>query len=493
VQEPLVGSLIANRYRVVRRLGAGGMGTVYVALQEGIEREVALKVVRRDLAGDQVALERFRREAQALAQAHHPHVVTLFDFGPLPGGLYYFAMELVKGQTLRQRLRARGPILAKATIPMMRQVCGALAAAHKLNIVHRDLKPENILLMEAAGTPDFVKILDFGVAKVVKGESPEQSAEQQLTDRNSVVGTPGYIAPEVSLHGNTTDPRSDLYALGVIWYECLAGRQPFTAPTPTALIMAHAIDPVQQLPSEVPLPVAGLVLRLLAKDPNDRPSSAEELVAIIDALPQLGSHHTPAATPAMFASPHGPTADNTPRSNLFARAQQAAEVSAEQARQSMMTTQHSPPLSIVDAPVGEVTESGPAPTAPGLKAKRGPAMVAAALALVLALAAVAFALLRPDPNAHASHDAGPGPRDLFVATGDAGPNASDGGVSARDGGASARDGGASTDVTRDGGASVDARDAGVDSVAADAGPKKRKPRNPNNPKPPDEHDPDLGD
>jgi len=282
-----VGKLVADRYRIVRRLGGGGMGTVYIAVQEPLGREVALKVVRRDLASDDRSVERFRREAQSLSQAHHPHIVSLYDFGELPDGSLYFAMELVQGENLRERIVRTGPLPVKSTITLMRDAASALVAAHALSIIHRDLKPENILLMEAAGEPDFVKLADFGVAKVVGTD--DVVGEEALTQRGGVVGTPGYIAPEITLRGVNTDPRSDLYSLGVVWFECLAGRPPFRAQTATALLMAHAMDPIPPLPDEVPLHVAGLVQRLLAKQPEDRPESAAQLISLLDALAPVDS------------------------------------------------------------------------------------------------------------------------------------------------------------------------------------------------------------
>lgn len=284
----MVGKLVADRYRVVRRLGSGGMGTVYVAVQEPLGREVALKVVRRELAGEKRTLERFRREAKSLSTAHHPHIVTLYDFGELASGALWFAMELVRGEDLRQRLMRDGPVPVRKTVAIIRDAASALAAAHAMGIIHRDLKPENILLMEAAGRPDFVKLVDFGVAKLPV-EPDADPAEEHLTMRGMVVGTPGYIAPEVALHDISNDPRSDLYALGVVWFECLSGHPPFGARTATALMMMHATEPVPPLPAEVPLPIAGLVQRLLAKNPDDRPPNAEALLVALDALPPFDS------------------------------------------------------------------------------------------------------------------------------------------------------------------------------------------------------------
>jgi serine/threonine protein kinase len=317
--ELLVGKLVADKYRIVRRLGGGGMGTVYVAVQEPLGREVAFKVIRREMQTDERSIERFQREALALSKVQHPHIVVLHDFGALPTGSLYFAMELVKGENLRQRLQRVGALSIKAGIDVVRAACGALAAAHAIGIIHRDLKPENILLMDAPGAPDFVKLVDFGVAKLTGSDALAEG--EQLTAQGSVVGTPGYIAPEVAIRGVTTDPRSDLYALGVVWYECLAGRRPFLASTPTALLMAHALQPVPPLPSDVPLPVAGLVQRLLAKSPDDRPSSAQELARLIEALPSDGGTAPRSLVAEVTAG--APTVDDNSRVAPVADAERA--------------------------------------------------------------------------------------------------------------------------------------------------------------------------
>jgi serine/threonine-protein kinase len=468
--EILVGKLVADRYRVVRRLGAGGMGTVYVAIQEQLGREVALKVVRRDLSTDERTLERFRREALSLSQAHHPHIVTLHDFGELPSGALWIAMELVKGENLRQRLVRDGPLSVKKSIALVRDTASALTAAHALNIIHRDLKPENILLMEAAGSPDFVKIVDFGVAKITDAE--EHEGEHTLTARGSVVGTPGYIAPEVSVRGVTTDPRSDLYSLGVVWFECLVGRAPFRAATATALLMAHALDPIPSMPDRVPLAVAGLVQRLLAKAPEDRPESAEELVALIDALPPFDESGAsiprivgPMSNMALVemdaatvndvprVTPSGPRPAARPVDDVVS----APTARPDEARRAVSSpaTAPVPPVVVVEAP----------------PARRRLALVGAMLAGAAATAAVVLPLVL---------SRGPGPT---PAASDAGPVAPVGTPGVVDAGAPA---------AQDAGPAV--VDAGAPtSTAPDAGPRKKRPKGPRHKNPDGTYAPDIYD
>ncbi|MCC7073017.1 MAG: serine/threonine protein kinase [Deltaproteobacteria bacterium] len=429
--ESLIGKLVAERYRISRRLGGGGMGTVYVALQEPLGRDVAFKVVRRELARDPRTLERFRREALSLAQAHHPNIVALHDFGELSDGSLFLAMELVKGDNLRQRLIKRSTLPFKNGIAIVRQVCAALSCAHGLGIIHRDLKPENILLMDAPGAPDFVKIVDFGVAKLTGIDEVANQQGEQLTASGSVVGTPGYIAPEVSVRGVLSDPRSDLYALGVMWFECLAGRPPFRAPTPTSLMMAHAVDPIPPLPSEVPLPIAGLVQRLLAKDPNDRPGSAEELAQLLDHLPGFESGASVPRPRPPEAHPDEATIDDNPR------------LSPRDLRAPLPS--HAPTV-----PARPVVALPLAPRA----ARRAPALAAAALLLVSACGVLAWWWLGRHDTAEAQPDAGL-ISGAVPALHDAGPTTAvaAGATPAVDAGAAASDAG--------------------NAARVDAGPKKR--------------------
>ncbi|MDP2339890.1 MAG: serine/threonine-protein kinase [Deltaproteobacteria bacterium] len=285
--DPLLGTLVAGRYLVERPLGEGGMGAVYRAVQEPLGRAVALKVILGSAAGDPQIGERFKREARLVASLVHPHIVTLHDFGTTDAGMLFLALELLEGTDLRARI-LRGAMPWRDTLPIIRDVAAALAFAHKHGVVHRDLKPENVFLLSNMDRPDFAKVLDFGISKkMADAPSSTSTPHQALTGQGIMIGTPGYMAPELVLEGKTSEPRSDLYALGVVWFEMLTGQAPFTAPTPIALVMRHAQEPApspRSLNLDVPASIEALVLSLLAKRAEQRPAGADAVVAAVSAL-----------------------------------------------------------------------------------------------------------------------------------------------------------------------------------------------------------------
>ena len=231
--EDLVGRVLGGRFQIERPLKRGGMGQVYAAkdTQEG-ERAVAVKVVRQALLEDPQAVARFKREARLVTDLRHDNIVTSLATGQ-DGTLLWIAMELLDGESLRERLDARGRMSWQETLPIIEQVVRALQVAHEKGVIHRDLKPENVMLVG-----ERAKLLDFGVAKQTTVEG--QSGTSNMTGTGLIVGTPGYVAPEVVLEGRTDDPRSDFYALGVTWFEMLTAQKPFTAKTAFALAMRHA-------------------------------------------------------------------------------------------------------------------------------------------------------------------------------------------------------------------------------------------------------------
>ncbi|HKE56554.1 MAG TPA: serine/threonine-protein kinase [Pyrinomonadaceae bacterium] len=265
-----VPQFIAGRFRIERKIGTGGMGTVYRATHLGLERPVAVKIIKSEFAGDSEVAERFLREARTMAKLRHPHAAMIFDAGSLPDGRHFIIMEFVEGETLSEALAQQGRFSFEQAVRIATQVCDVLEEAHRLGIIHRDLKPSNIMLNERG-----VCVLDFGVAKVL-ASSAESTATHASTGSGKLVGTPRYMSPEQCL-GQRVGARSDLYSLGVLLYEMLAGRPPFVDPLQSALLVKQATaspPPLPRLRQDVPRSLALAVHTLLAKRPEDRPRTA---------------------------------------------------------------------------------------------------------------------------------------------------------------------------------------------------------------------------
>jgi serine/threonine-protein kinase len=298
--DDLVGRDVAGRYRVVRRIAAGGMGVVYEATQQPLGRRVALKVIRGSTF-DAVTRVRFEREARAAAALHDPHVVVVYDFGVVDeadGGMF-LAMEFVVGETLRARLGRLGRLSWRDSLSVVTQVARALAAAHAARLVHRDLKPENVMVTAADASRDdaHCKVLDFGLAKSVDNHLLS-SGDRHLTNSGSFVGTPGYISPEI-LNGDDEHPRQDIYALGVMWWELLCGRHPFDAPTPMKTLVRQMheepppLDGAMCPPGEVPDDGALLLRAMMARDPLHRPLDGRDLLQRLAQLPSMSTPPRP--------------------------------------------------------------------------------------------------------------------------------------------------------------------------------------------------------
>jgi serine/threonine protein kinase len=317
----LIGNVIASQFRILKKLGSGGMGSVFLAEQIEMERKVVVKVLHAELsAQNPVVLERFRREAKAVAQLNHPNIVQVFVFGTAENGQMYLAMEYIDGRDLGQEL-GHGPLAQTRSLKILDQACAALIEAHGAGIVHRDLKPENIMLTDRHGNPDYVKVLDFGIAKL---HDSGDSGSPALTQAGTVFGTPRYMSPE-QVRGEPVDARSDIYALGIILYEMLCGRHPFEAVTTIDYLMKHVNEPVP-LPSvefgelEIQPRIENILLKCLEKSSADRYQSVAELqrdvrVALRDfseAVRGFPSNSIATPAPKLAATPrNGPRNEKT--------------------------------------------------------------------------------------------------------------------------------------------------------------------------------------
>ena len=302
-----VGEVVAERYRIDAVLGEGGMGVVYRAEHLHLHKPHALKVLLAEWSSSPDIVARFEREAIAAGNIQSPHVAAATDFGRLPDGSFFLVMEYVNGRTLRSALE-KAPFESERALRIMKGIASALHAAHAVGIVHRDIKPENIMLIERDGDPDFVKVLDFGIAKLQAGVGAGQERRAQpLTQAGTVIGTPDYMSPEQAL-GQPVDARSDLYSVGVIFYEMLVGQVPFTGDALT-MLRQRIIGDVPELPAtvsgEVHPRLANLLRCLLAKVPDNRITSAAELLADIDEC--MGVAH-----PVSRVQPVQPVAQVTP-------------------------------------------------------------------------------------------------------------------------------------------------------------------------------------
>jgi len=275
--DSLLGQVLAGKYRMDERLNEGGMGAVYRGTHVLMDKTVAVKVLRPSLAADEKIVARFSREARAASRISHPHALSVTDFGESEDGVVFLVMEYLDGKTLKEIIREEGPMPLPRVVEIIRQVGGALDAAHGQGVVHRDLKSENIMLLGSIG-PDYAKVLDFGIAKIME---PTGEYDPGLTAPNLVIGTPQYMSPEQCSQAADIDARSDLYSLGVIIYEMLVGHVPFTGHSSTAIMMKHMQDEapsVLQERPDLPSAVGRVLARALAKRPHDRYQHVGDLV-----------------------------------------------------------------------------------------------------------------------------------------------------------------------------------------------------------------------
>jgi serine/threonine-protein kinase len=271
--DPLVGQTIDGRYRVEGVLGEGGMGLVYRSKHIVLGKPLAIKVLRPDVSRDEEIITRFRQEAQSASSIGNQHIIDISDFGTLPDGATYFVMEFLDGSDLTKVIENQQPIAPARVIHIAKQLCAALGAAHEIGIVHRDLKPDNIYLIKRGGDPDFVKVLDFGIAKVGGSSS-------KLTRAGQVFGTPHYMSPE-QCSGSGVDHRTDIYAIGVILYEMVTGGVPFDADNLMGILTKHLYEepqPPSALRADVPPELEQVILRCMSKSTEQRYQTMGELL-----------------------------------------------------------------------------------------------------------------------------------------------------------------------------------------------------------------------
>ncbi|HET6612133.1 MAG TPA: serine/threonine-protein kinase, partial [Kofleriaceae bacterium] len=320
---PSPGRTVGGRYRILSKIGEGGMGAVFRAEQISLKREVALKVLRPELSADPGLVRRFNAEAEAAARLNHPNTITVYDFGQDSDGSLFIAMELISGTSLRAEV-ARGPIPALRTIAIAEQICASLADAHAHGVVHRDLKPDNVMISSRGREQDVVRVLDFGIAKLrdVQGDM----TAMPMTQAGDLLGTPQYMAPE-QIKGDKVDGRTDIYALGAMLYEMVTGQMVFVAPTLMGVLSKHLGDrpvpPAERRPDvAVPPALAEVIMAALEKPMTARPQSMDELGdrlrAVRSVLDWQGNPGPPMTPPGVYATgslggaPSGSVASQVP-------------------------------------------------------------------------------------------------------------------------------------------------------------------------------------
>jgi serine/threonine protein kinase len=304
--DKLVGRTLAEKYRIEERISEGGMGTVYRATHVLMDKTVAIKILHASLAADDKIVARFSREARAASRISHPHALNVTDFGESEG-VVFLVMEYLRGVTLKEAVHTDSPMSLPRVVEIMRQVTGALEAAHAEGVVHRDLKSDNIMLIDVGNnTGDWAKVLDFGIAKIQEpvGQDPA------LTAPNLIIGTPQYMSPEQCSQASEIDSRSDIYSLGIIIYEMLVGHVPFTGESPTAIMMKHLQEPPPSVLVErqdLPAEVGEVVERALAKNPDDRYQTASELSMSLMAAAEAQTKDAAVASSTSPNTGHPPT------------------------------------------------------------------------------------------------------------------------------------------------------------------------------------------
>ena len=371
----LIGSIIAERYHISKKLGEGGMGAVYLGEHVKMGRKSAIKVMSQSMAHDHDAIARFNREAANAARINHPNVCAIYDFGETPDGTIYLAMEFIEGETLTDLIHREGQLPPQRAADILRQTGDALEAAHDLGIVHRDLKPDNIMIAKGRGGTDVVKVVDFGIAKAMGGEEG-----QNVTKTGLVVGTPEYMSPE-QLSGDVLDGRSDIYSVALVFYRMLTGLLPFQADSAQETMIKRLTDdplPLNQARPDMTFPAAlqQVMNKALQRMPRDRYGSAaafaEDALRAVEEMPSTPAPDTEAATQLM----------------------DAAAVTA-QIPQTRLTGQPAAPTEPVDTiatPTPTTPQPAPSPVAP--PKKKLPMTAIAAVAVILVGVGVGTVVMR---------------------------------------------------------------------------------------------------
>ena len=384
--ESLIGlKLDHGRYEIVKLIGEGGMGRVFQARQVSMNRMVAVKVLRAQLAADEHLLARFQQEALSVSRLRHPNTITVFDYGRTDEGYLFIAMELLGGHSLADLLAEEKRLPLDRTLHIIEQVCSAVAEAHQFGIVHRDLKPENIQIDKVGNDPDFAKVLDFGIAKIIHGDH-EESGAKTLTIAGTVFGTPHYMSPE-QVHGLKVDHRTDVYALGCILYELLVGTPPFQGATPMAVMMAQASKPapdILQTDADVTETVADIIQHCLVKNLEARMSSANGLLERIqEARIEIGDPTSSLSIRGRMTSDITPADDSSGRGRRISG--RRPTITPEYSGQLAEVTEDDPALDALSQAPDD--ECGPQRGA-GVK-------LIAAIALVAAVGGGAWFAMRP--------------------------------------------------------------------------------------------------
>jgi serine/threonine-protein kinase len=346
-QDPFIGRDVLNgQFQILQKIGSGGMGSVYKALQPAMNRMVAIKILHPKLASRKDLVSRFRREARAMSHLTHPNTVKVYLYGELEDGSLYIVMEYLEGKNLNQTVRTEGAMTIERGLPILIQACNALDEAHRAGIIHRDLKPENIFITSQGGMKDFAKVLDFGLAKVTEREMRPGSII--LTQEGMVFGTPEFMSPEQA-QGRSLTPGSDIYSLAVILYEVLTGKLPFDAKNSMEFIQLHVTTkptPInERTPGKTFPPLLWTVLsKALEKKSDDRYKSAAEFAHALQAVlagaaavppfmdgppranaPSASVIHTPVMAPAIALPPPGAVIPPLTRSSPLPQMRQSAK------------------------------------------------------------------------------------------------------------------------------------------------------------------------